>query len=116
MIQQAKENLILRRETHLDQLADKLKEDRVRSVIQPLLTGTTEVSEIREDDLRYVVDLGLVRRKPQITVSNAIYREIIPRMLTVTTQDSLPFQTYWYVRADGLLDMEKLLTAFQERW
>lgn len=114
LIQQAKENLILRRETHLDQLADKLKEDRVRAVIQPLLTGTTEVSEIREDDLQYVVDLGLVRRKPQITVSNEIYREIIPRMLTGTTQDSLPFQTHWYVRADGLLDMEKLLTAFQE--
>ncbi len=113
IIQQAKDNLILRRETHLDQLADKLKEDRVRSVIQPLLTGTTEVSEIQEDDLQYVVDLGLVRRKPQITISNAIYREIIPRMLTSTTQDSLPFQTQWYVRADGRLDMDKLLTAFQ---
>ncbi|HLP46019.1 MAG TPA: ATP-binding protein, partial [Candidatus Kapabacteria bacterium] len=32
MIEQAKENLILRRETHLDQLSDKLKEDRVRRV------------------------------------------------------------------------------------
>jgi len=114
MVLQAKDNLILRRETHLDQLADKLKEDRVRSVIQPLLTGTTEVSEIQEDDLQYVVDLGLVRRKPQITISNAIYREIIPRMLTSTTQDSLPFQTRWYVRDDGRLDMDKLLTAFQD--
>ncbi len=114
IIQQAKENLILRRETHLDQLADKLKEERVRSVIQPLLTGTPEVGEIQEDDLQYVVDLGLVRRKPQIAVSNAIYREIIPRMLTETTQDFLPFQTPWYVRPDGILDMKKLLAAFQD--
>jgi len=33
MIDEARENLILRRETHLDQLADKLKEERVRRVI-----------------------------------------------------------------------------------
>ena len=30
MIIQAKENMIARRETHLDQLADKLREERVR--------------------------------------------------------------------------------------
>ena len=33
LITEAKDNLILRRATHLDQLADKLKEPRVRSVI-----------------------------------------------------------------------------------
>jgi len=114
MVIQAKENLILRRETHLDQLADKLKEPRVRSVIEPLLTGTPEPGKILEDDLQYVTDLGLVRRKPQVTVSNPIYQEIIPRMLTETTQDVLPFETRWYLRPDGQLDMEKLLTAFQE--
>jgi hypothetical protein len=38
-IQQAKENLILRRVTHLDQLAHKLQEARVRRVIEPMLAG-----------------------------------------------------------------------------
>ena len=36
---EAREALILRRETHLDQLADKLREPRVRRVIEPLLSG-----------------------------------------------------------------------------
>jgi len=36
---QAREALILSRETHLDQLADKLREPRVRRVIEPLLSG-----------------------------------------------------------------------------
>ena len=36
---EAQEQLILNRETHLDQLADKLQEDRVRRVIEPLLSG-----------------------------------------------------------------------------
>jgi hypothetical protein len=39
MMQQAKENLIRRRETHLDQLADKLTEKRIQAVIKPILTG-----------------------------------------------------------------------------
>ena len=39
MVEEAAENLILRRETHLDQLVDKLREDRARRVIQPILGG-----------------------------------------------------------------------------
>jgi hypothetical protein len=37
--ERAKENLIQRRVTHLDQLADKLREDRVRRLIEPMLGG-----------------------------------------------------------------------------
>ena len=41
LLDEAKEALILRRETHLDQLADKLREPRVRRVIEPMLAGET---------------------------------------------------------------------------
>lgn len=37
---QARENLILSRAIHLDQLADKLKEPRVRAVVSALLSGS----------------------------------------------------------------------------
>ena len=40
LIDQAKEYLIVNRVTHLDQLADKLRETRVRRVIEPMLAGT----------------------------------------------------------------------------
>lgn len=114
MIAKAKENLIIRRETHLDQLADKLREPRVRSVIEPVLTGAILPQSLPEDDLQYVTDLGLVKRKPNVMITNPIYKEIIPRMLTETTQDMLAFQTRWYVLPNGFLDMNKLLGAFQE--
>lgn len=55
---EAREALILRRETHLDQLADKLREPRVRRVIEPLLAGGD--AEYGERDFEYVRDLGLV--------------------------------------------------------
>lgn len=113
MMQQAKENLILRRETHLDQLTDKLQEERVQNVIGPLIQGVDMSVSLPEDDIQYVTDLGLIRRKPQVEIANPIYREIIPRMLTATTQDMLAQETLWYVKPDGRLSMEKLLSAFQ---
>ncbi|WP_423224030.1 ATP-binding protein [Candidatus Amarolinea aalborgensis] len=117
MIQEAKENLILRRETHLDQLTDKLKESRVRRVIEPMLQGYELERAVSEDDLRYVADLGLIRRTafgPQI--ANPIYGEIIPRQLTFITQLNFEsaFQSAWYIRPDGRLDLSKLLAAFQQ--
>ncbi len=114
MVHQAKENLILRRETHLDQLGDKLKEERVRKVVEPILTGSRDLSDLIEDDLQYITDLGLIRRKPVLEVANPIYREIIPRMLTSTTQDSIMQKSAWYINPDNTLDMHKLIKAFQE--
>ncbi|MCP5048324.1 MAG: ATP-binding protein [bacterium] len=114
MIRTAAENLIVRRETHLDQLTDKLKEERVSRVIGPILACSDDIGRISVDDIEYVADLGLVRRIPELTIANRIYKEVIPRQLTYTTQIKITHQTEWYVQPDGLLDMNKLLTAFQE--
>ena len=116
MIDTAKENLILRRETHLDQLADKLQEERVRRVIEPILVGESFDSGFNEDDVQYVIDLGLVRRDPggTLTIANGIYQEIIPLALSFGTQMGITQQTAWYLNPDGRLDMSKLLAAFQE--
>src|SRR6056297_4241512 len=39
LFEAAKAELVIRRDTHIDQLADKLKEDRVRRIIEPMLAG-----------------------------------------------------------------------------
>ncbi len=114
MIAQAKENLILRRETHLDQLADKLKEERVRRVIEPIIYGQTEPYDLPDDDIEYALDLGLIRLEDGICIANPIYAEIIPRQLTYSTQQTIHHQSAWYVLPDGRLDTVKLLSAFQE--
>lgn len=114
MIEQAKENLILSRESHLDQLSDKLKEERVRRVLQPLLTGSQEAEIIPTDDLDYVIDLGLIKREREIRIANRIYKEVIPRELTYSSQLTIHQEASWYVGADGRLNMDKLLAAFQD--
>ena len=114
-IQDAREQLILRRETHLDQLADKLREDRVRRVVEPLLSGAEAAGAIAPDDLEYVRDLGLVTRSGPVAIANPIYREVIPRDLTWTTQEmSMHHDPAWYVGGDGALRIDDLLAAFQE--
>ncbi len=114
LIEQAKENLIQRRETHLDQLADKLREERVRRVIEPLLIGQDTALDLPLDDIDYARDLGLVALDKPLRVANPIYREVIPRQLTASTEEMTVQESAWYVRPDGRLDMEKLLGAFQQ--
>lgn len=114
LIEQAKENLIQRRETHLDQLADKLREERVRRVIEPLLIGQDTALDLPLDDIDYARDLGLVALDKPLRVANPIYREVIPRQLTASTEEMTVQESAWYVRPDGRLDMEKLLAAFQQ--
>ena len=118
MIYRAQERIIYRRDTHIDILIDKLKEPRVKRVIEPILANSDEVDDglIPTDDIVYVEDMGLIKRergKPR-RIANGIYREIIPRELTWSTQDTLTQQPQWYQRPDGSIDMEKLLLDFQQ--
>ena len=118
MIYRAQEQIIYRRDTHIDILIDKLKEPRVKRVIEPILANSEEVDEeiMSDEDILYVKDMGLVvkeRGKP-IRISNAIYREIIPRELTASTQQQMLQNPQWYQNADNSIDMEKLLLDFQQ--
>jgi hypothetical protein len=115
-IDTAKELLIIRRQTHLDQLTDKLREPRVRHVIEPLLAGGS-LTDIPLDDLDYVTDLGLViQQQGGVQIANPIYKEVIPRTLALVPQASLPAITPGWLTADGRLDPDKLLAAFLEFW
>jgi hypothetical protein len=114
LIEEAKNRIILERYTHIDQLADKLKEERVKRVIESILIGDVDPEDLPVDDILYVRDLGLIKTHPNLRISNKIYQEVIPRELTFGTQLTITHETFWYVREDGRLDMDKLLRAFQQ--
>ena len=107
----AREELILSRRTHLDQLAHKLEEARVRRVVEPILSGGEAQHDGR--DLEYLRDLGLIAPDSPPRMANPIYAEAIPRELGYVLQDSLDVQTAWYVDSSGRLNLTKLLTAFR---
>ncbi len=113
-IDRAKETLILNRVTHLDQLSNQLREERVRRVVLPMLAGSDQW-DYSLRDLEYVRDLGLVAREGAVRMANPIYSEVIPRELTASLQSGLQSMVSpaWYVSGDGGLDVQALLTAFQ---
>ena len=112
----AMEMLIYKRETHIDSLADKLKEERVHRVIAPIIAGEDAdmLRAMNDDDVQYCVDLGLIVAKPKLRIANEIYLEIIPRQLTYVRQITMLEQPNWYTRPDNTIDMCKLLENFQQ--
>ena len=110
----ARERLIQSRATHLDQLTDKLREPRVHRLITAFLEGDSTLGSVPTDDQQYVEDLGLIRTRPEVAISNRIYREVIPRELTWTTQTHITHDQAWYLTPERRLDMPKLLAAFQQ--
>jgi hypothetical protein len=115
-LREAKERLVLRRDTHLDQLTERLKEARVRRVIEPMLTGVGNEGQEENDDVLYCRDLGLIRieRGHTLVISNAIYREIIPRELTEGFQNMMTRECTMFRNPDGSIDMVNLLLDFQQ--
>ncbi len=115
-IDAAKEALILSRTTHLDALGQRLKEARVARVIQAVLLGDADVP-YDTDDYAYTVDLGLIADKPSgATIANPLYREVLARELSYTTQRNLPAPWWPWSRADQTLDVPALVAAFSGWW
>ena len=116
-VESAKETIILERRSHIDSLVARLREPRVRRILEAMLTGTGLPADLLDDDLSYVLGLGLVRvERGELQIANPIYREVIPRALTWPQQIGMHQPTEWYVRPDGTLDMPKLMAAWQAFW
>ena len=115
MVEDAKERLIVQRQTHLDSLADKIQEERVRRVLLGIITGEAPAFDGWDDSVRYCRDLGIISYGNPIQFANPIYREIITRIINSGFADNINqdiARTSWYLRPDGSLDMDKLLEAF----
>jgi hypothetical protein len=115
-VEAARERLILARATHLDSLVDKLRQPRVRAVIEPLMAGTTIPATAYDDDVSYVRDLGLIAPGRMVEIANPIYREVIARVLTESVEQHVQLGSRPFTRPDGRLDMDALLHAFAEFW
>jgi len=115
LVNQAKEILIKRQDTHLDSLAERLREDRVRAVIQPILAGQ-ELPDVPQDDIRYVLDLGLCTNENGLAIANPIYQEVLPRVLAYVTTASIGYLQPVWLSEQGEFLPDRLLEAFLLFW
>ena len=117
-VEVAKEAIIRRRDTHVDSLMERIREPRVRRIVEPMILGDETELTANDDDWRFITDLGLLRvESGSLVPANQMYAEIIGRYLSRGEQDrmirSVP-ETPW-VKDDGL-DMSGLMAAFQQFW
>ncbi|GAP72930.1 hypothetical protein SAMD00024442_5_50 [Candidatus Symbiothrix dinenymphae] len=121
LVEQAIQTIILRRDTHIDSLLERLKEERVRRVMEPVIIGKIGDINKLSDDYSYAMDLGLIRETPGLVQpANPIYAEVIIRTLSKNFQDTLcsemyPYQMPRYLK-NGRIDMIYLMQDFQAFW
>lgn len=117
-IDAAKETLIENRRSHIDSLASRLREPRIKNIIAPMLVGDrTRAGDVLSDDFAYAVGMGLLRRNNgHYEIANPIYQEVIVRVMTYDEQAQIWEKTSTYVTADGGLDLMKLMRAWQKFW
>jgi hypothetical protein len=114
--EEARERLIIARATHLDSLVARLREPRVRRVIEPLLAGDLIVADTYDDDVAYVRDLGLIAPGNPLRIANPIYREVIVRVLAAAVEGNVQIDPRSFVAADGRLDLQRILLEFAAFW
>jgi hypothetical protein len=120
LVKEAIQTIILNRPTHIDSLLERLKENRVRRIIEPMILGDGFIDK-ESDDFLYTKDLGLIRVvNSRIEPANPIYAEVIIRKLSSFTQEELrdpkyPYQMPRYLKG-GRIDMDFLVCDFQQFW
>jgi DNA polymerase III delta prime subunit len=115
-VEEAKERLILARQTHLDSLVARFHEPRVKRVLEPLLAGAVLTGDAYDDDLQYLRDLGLVAPDNPVRIANPIYREVVVRVLAVAIESQIVHEPHQFILADGRLDLRLLLEEFAAFW
>jgi hypothetical protein len=118
-VRQAREQMIEARETHLDTLGERLRDPRVKSVIQTIITGSSNPLGRTDPEVELTIDLGLVNWNAEIgfTIANPVYEEILTRYISSKYHDSvLPPSSWQWQKPDGELDMDRLLQGFQKFW
>jgi hypothetical protein len=116
-VYQARQQMIDARETHLDALALRLEDPPIRFVIDSIISGEPNPLLAKGEPFRICIDLGLVTVEdgtPQI--ANPIYREVIAREITYSTQLAIPKPDWRWKAPDETLDMDGLLREFQDFW
>lgn len=115
-IDEAKDRLINARATHIDSLLARLKEDRVRRVLEPIIAGELPLGDPLDDDYTYVRDMGLIAVDNPPRFSNPLYEEVVLRVLAGGAERAVSIKPSAFLLPNGRLDIRRVLTGFLAFW
>ncbi len=107
----------MRRDTHLDSLIDKLLDQRIRPIVDAVISGADMEFDNFNDNLQYALDFGIIKKSVSgIMIANEIYKEIIPRVINLSFMAKIitKVSPQWFIKPDGRLDMNALLRESQD--
>jgi hypothetical protein len=116
-IKEARQQIIMARETHLDSLFYRLQNKGIKKIIETIMSGEIAPTIAENDNFRLAQDLGLVvLENGTPSIANPIYREVLARQMTYSPQLAIPEPEWQWQLPDGSLDMNTLLKEFQYFW
>jgi hypothetical protein len=101
----------------MEQLARKLAEPSVRATLFPILVGGGWKKTPPQEDLDYLEDLELITKSAGgWGVTNALYREIIPKVMGRNLKDELVHvvDRARFLKPDGRLDFRGIVQFYQK--
>jgi hypothetical protein len=117
MIDAAKDHFIARQDIYMDQLAEKLASRSVRETLFPVLIGGRWDKKPPQEDLDYLEDLELITKSPSgWAIPNAIYREIIPKVMGRNLKDELTHvvDRTKFLKPDRRLNFREMIQFYQK--
>ena len=117
-VNQAEQTIIDRRDAHIDSLLERLRENRVKKVVEPVITGDHSKFDPLDDDFQYVLDLGLLKiEKYRFLPANKIYEEVMIRTLAKMADHQIEEGVHLKKYFDHqFIRMKQLLSDFQQFW
>jgi hypothetical protein len=117
-VREARDRMVMARETHLDALSERLRDPGVRRVMETVISGEADPALAQSRAFELCVDLGLVTNGYEgPSVANPVYREVLVRELSYGAQSAIPSPDHFrWRKPDGGLDMDSLLQEFQKFW
>ena len=115
-VDKARDVVLERRGGILDEVFDRMRDVRFKSLLEQAAAGT--LRDLSSEEGRAAVDLGIVRETSDGTVqfANPIWRLLVARQLPNAKSSMFSSDKPAWVRPDGRLDPDKLLEAFIEFW
>ncbi len=115
-VDKARDALLDKRGGYLDVLEGRIKEARLRAVLEQITAGVTR--GLPGEDVRAVIELGVVRRTSdgRLVIANPIFLGLVTRCLPGSSRSIFPADQPPWVGPDGRLDPPKLLEAFLDFW
>jgi len=117
-VERARDLLLERRGGLLDEVAERMRDQRLRTLVEQIAIGTARDRDLGPDELRLAIELGVVKRNAdgRPVLANPIWLGLVGRLMPNSVRSIFPTGQPTWLSEGGQLDADRLLDAFLDFW